>query len=495
MLYRFGFVLSALLTTCSAANACLKDSFPELQRLDVQCRTRTVIDSAFRIIFSADARTHRIAVLAGVTQHSSLSDAANPLTASGNDIDALTKTFSDRLAFDEVIVLKDTAFTRQNLETVFRSYLPTEVMKNVDSQVLFAFSGHGSEFDGVGYLLFADAPKTDLRTYQDTLKGVLSFDDLKSILLPTMKYSHQFLALINSCKSGHFVTDKVGFGERSIQLAGAHAITAGGPKDEVHALENVGTGKGSVFFELIDAALNDTPIMLGTSSMDLPSKNGILTVFDLYSYLNKAISQVENFRVAPTFGMLLEKNPGSQEGGFFFITNRAQAEAALSKNFPQQYRSVMGSTGTEPPTLDETVWSIIDKTGSPEQVEEFIRRFPQSALVIAAKAKLGALPTPSPRSGTQSGKSNGSEISADIKWRVLLPNNSSEDAALSTYRMMQDFAGATTQASFEIARIATNASPTIFRVRSSPLSKDGASELCQEIIVKGHRCLIARDGS
>jgi hypothetical protein len=220
------------------------------------------------------------------------------------------------------------------------------------------------------------------------------------MMLPTIKYARQFLALINSCKSGHFVSDKVGFGERSLSAPGAHAITAGGPEDEVHALGNVGSGKGSVFFELVEAALNSRPLSLGSATIEPPSNDGILSVYQLYSYLESTIPRIENFKVEPQYGMLVDKDPGGAQGGFFFIINRTLADQTIKTKFRPQYEAILGPKSlaekvvTSKPNegqSDRVVWSFLEKTGSADQIREFIKEFPNSEFIPYASGKLASL--------------------------------------------------------------------------------------------------------
>jgi hypothetical protein len=220
-------------------------------------------------------------------------------------------------------------------------------------------------------LLLKDAKSLELTKFEDTLDVTVSFEALKTSLFPTMQFATQFLALMNSCKSGYFVSTKVALGENPMQKPGAHAITVGGPHDTALALGNVGSGKGTVFFELINAALNERDIKLAGTMVPPPGREtGIIGYRELLSYLDTSIGRVVNLEYEPYEGMLLEKNPrGEAEGGFFFVTDPALAEKTLREKFQKEYKEALGASSKtiSPPPVAEAKSSI---TPSPTPAPE-----------------------------------------------------------------------------------------------------------------------------
>jgi len=71
---------------------------------------------------------------------------------------------------------------------------------------------------------------------------------------------------------GYFLDVGTQFGASSLEEKGAHGITAGGAKDAVHAYPNIGTGNGSVFFEMVAAALNSQQVTVGAVNSKVHQK-------------------------------------------------------------------------------------------------------------------------------------------------------------------------------------------------------------------------------
>lgn len=331
------------------AAACLSDDYKE-KGISIACKTDSLSDVIFKTIFGASTKTRQIAVLAGVSEYTNL----GKLKSTEYDINELIKTFRDKLNFDEIIVLKNSNFTKSNLEYIFSKYLPRQLIESKNSRVVFAYSGHGSELDGTGYLLLQNAKSLELKKFEDTIDVALSFEVLKAVLLPTINYATQFLALINSCRSGHFAT-KIALGNEPMGRPVASVITAGGPHDTAFAMGNVGSGQGTVFFELVNAALNEHDIKLAGTMVAPPGKgSGIIQYTQLFSYLDESIQKVLDFKSKPEPGMLLEKNSRDEpEGAFFFVTDRELAAKTLSEKFPKEYKEALGTSSTPAPPAAE----------------------------------------------------------------------------------------------------------------------------------------------
>jgi hypothetical protein len=308
-------------------------------------------------VFGELSKPRQIAVIAGVSRYSNLPRELQ-LPPADYDIESLSRLLIDRLSFDEVIVLKDKDFNRANIEYVFGIYLPGLLTENEKSRVLFAYSGHGADYQDAGYLFYEDT-KTAPRKYED-LSSALDMNVLKAMLQPTMHKAQQFLALINACNGGYFLTDAgFSFGSSYFEERGAHAITAGGADDSVHALPNVGSGQGSVFFEMVSAALSATGATVNAKKFEDPAKDGLLNVTQLASFLVDTVQVIENYKIKPRMGSIASTAAGKQ-GEFFFVTDREKAKAALTSQFPSGAARVFGTVtggsrfegGFSPPPAD-----------------------------------------------------------------------------------------------------------------------------------------------
>jgi hypothetical protein len=326
----------------SSANACLPDSY---KRIRTHCVEGTSFDRLLSIVFTDTAKPRQIAILAGVSKYPNLSRTLQ-LPAAANDIEMLRVTLIDKLQFDEIITLQNEDFNFANLQYVFENYLPDVLRAYPKSRVLFAFSGRGSDFDDYGYLYFQDTRNILAEKYAD-LTSAINLSSLKIMMGPTIKNAQHFLALINACKGGYFLDVGVQFGANSLEERGAHGITAGSARDAVHAYSNVGSGKGSVFFELVVAALSQRQVIVGGRTFEAPSKDdGILTTTRLADFLATTISIIEDYKISPRMGALMARGPGNQ-GEFFFITNYDLAKTTLGNRFSKNAERVFGTSSTK----------------------------------------------------------------------------------------------------------------------------------------------------
>jgi len=87
--------------------------------------------------------SRRIAVIAAVSAYRN-----ETLEAASDDANNLIKLFRDVLKYDEIYVLLNKQVTPDNLRAIFSRYIPEAAKKNETIAVVFAFSGHGVEFDG-----------------------------------------------------------------------------------------------------------------------------------------------------------------------------------------------------------------------------------------------------------------------------------------------------------------------------------------------------------
>ena len=314
--------------------ACLSQDYSHLSR---HCRPENNYEQIFRVVFGEDSKPRQIAVVAGVSEYPNLPESDRKLEPSANDIEMLTDALQNKLEFDEIIVLENQYFNSNNLEYIFKVYLPSQFEKHKKSRVLFAFSGHGDDFKDSGYLFLPKTKTITINSYEDT-QDAIDLDSIKVILKPTIATSHQFLALINSCNGGHFLSENVTFGSKTLEEAGVHAITAGRKGENVYARSRE---EGSIFFELIVSALLDEELKLddGTELGNAARDDGILTAYELATFVKSGVNRMHDYKVSPQIGRLTRNH---LEGEFFFITNFEKSKKALESSYPEQFKKVFG---------------------------------------------------------------------------------------------------------------------------------------------------------
>ncbi len=253
-------------------------------------------------------RSH--ALIAGVSNYPEIPEQLPPARA---DIEKIETWLRNSGHFDEIVVLHNNSFNVANLNYFLREYFPQRLQTFPKSRFLFAFSGHGIQQGRSSYLL---TPKS--RTFKDTARAI-DMRELRVKLDKTLEAAYQSLVLINSCYSGAFVTDR-SFGERSYipQGPGAHAITAGRANERVFADSNFGTG--SYFFETILSGLQGRADLLPRHP-EGASGNGVISITELFTYLDEVIGNRYGTQVNPIFADL---DPRGSQGGFFFFTPDAE---------------------------------------------------------------------------------------------------------------------------------------------------------------------------
>jgi hypothetical protein len=313
---------------------------PEEKRIVRYCRDQPPLARLFNVVWP-DSTPYQVAVVAGVARYPNLPE-REQLPPVNHDVDTLRKMLIDKFEFDEVIVLKDQDFSLDNLRYIFSNYIPGQLQAQRSSQVLFAYSGHGADYRGTGYLFFSNTTTIDPHSPSD-LAHALDMDELKVIMKNTVRASTHFLALLNSCKGGYFVEGgQFTFGGDALSARGAHGITAGGRENYVHAKSNVGSGQGSVFFEMLFAALGGERTILNGIVFENPALNdGILDTVSLSNFLHNTVRTIENYTFGPQMGRL-DRGTGRGEGYFFFITNQDKAKRALQSRFPESWSRVFG---------------------------------------------------------------------------------------------------------------------------------------------------------
>src|ERR1041385_4813218 len=327
------------------ALACLPPDDPFF----VTCQAETTWSRLFRVVFGPQTKPRRIAVIMSISKYDQLTDHPKVLDAARADSEMLIKTLMS-LKYDEIIKISDEYFTEQHLERIFERYLPAMLIEQKTSQLLITFSGHGNEFENEGYILLPKGTRLNINTFADTWNGWLRMSKLKDILYSSIKYAHQSLFLLNSCKSGHFVR-KADYGPDRLSGPTAQVITAGGPRDLVSARGDIGDHGGSIFFEIVNAAMANTPLRTPLGPIAPPGGDGILTFPTLFSFLHDTTLKVTNRAIAPIPGIFMIKaRPPEIEGGFFLITDEERAKKYLATQYPDNYRSLFGAGDADRPS-------------------------------------------------------------------------------------------------------------------------------------------------
>jgi hypothetical protein len=329
------------LATIGPASACGPTKF----NITSYCQSQSSLSRLLSVVWP-DSTPYQVAVIGGIAHYPNLPK-AQQLPPVDYDVDTLSTILRTKLNFDEVIVLKGKDFSRANLTYLFKEYIPGQLQGRKNSQVLFAYSGHGADYRDTGYLFFSDTTTIDPHNYAD-LDKAMDMEELKVLMKSTIREATHFLALLNSCKGGYFVEGgSFTFGAGALEARGAHGITAGGRENYVHAKPNVGSGKGSVFFEMVFAALNGSGVNLnGVNFTDPAAENGILNAIKLANFLYSTIEKIEDYRFGPQMGRLYPASQG--EGYFFFVTNEAKATKALRETYPKSYAKAYGTPPDDP---------------------------------------------------------------------------------------------------------------------------------------------------
>ena len=272
------------------------------------------------------------ALIAGVSHYPNMPPTDRDLRPGAEDIAKLQKYLRDEEFFDEIVVLKDQNMNLDNLAFFLQSYFPERLKKFPKSRFLFAYSGHGMEEDGNGYLLTNAAHTLSDRGNSVALKLV------RDLIEEDVDAAFHVLVLINACHSGTFL--KRSFGGNSHLLSrnpGAHAITAGGSSEPTWSDPTLGTG--SIFFEKFFAGL-DGHADIWPENQDGSRGDGIITVDELATYLKAEVKYETDERQNPLVGDL---SRNGSLGGFFFLNRRRQFEKGLVKEWMPGKASSFGA--------------------------------------------------------------------------------------------------------------------------------------------------------
>ena len=259
------------------------------------------------------------ALLAGVSKYLNMPRGQRTLQPAAEDLRKLQAYLQEVEFFDEIVVLKNKDMTLDNLTYFLQGYFPERLRQFPKSRFLFAYSGHGVNEAGHGYLLQYNASAFD------DFGRSIDLESLRSQFYRIIHFGHHVLVLINACHSGSFL--KRGFGEHRFvpKHPGAHAITAGGSNEIAWHDPNVGAG--SVFFEKFLAGLN------GQADGFPPGGDGVVTVNELAAYLRQEVQISTEHHQNPQAGDI---SPDGSRGGFFLLNRGRMVDENLMQPWPPQ---------------------------------------------------------------------------------------------------------------------------------------------------------------
>ena len=278
-----------------------------------------------------------VALIAGVYHYPNLTD--NLLVPAAVDIGKMKSYLKDYEFFDEIIVLENEAVTLENLQYFFQDYIPRRVAAP-KSRFLFAYSGHGMESGGKGYLLTSQA-----RNLQDRGRSI-NLATVKVFVDEVVRDAHHTLVLLNACYGGVFLRRAFGGNSWIPRHPGAHAITAGAARELTWA--SGGLGKGSDFFEKLFAGLDGRADTQPIARAGRPAGDGLITAAELFAYIKTEIQLLSDQRQNPQMGDISEDQ---SLGGFFFLNRRRQVEGGVVPEWKPTVR--MGAPRELPPTFTE----------------------------------------------------------------------------------------------------------------------------------------------
>jgi hypothetical protein len=246
------------------------------------------------------------ALVAGISHYPHLPDDKQQLPQARVDVEGLVKFITSSEYFDEIVVLEDEHVTLDNLNYFLQVYFPDRMGEyEQNSRFLFAYSGHGFDFGGDGYLL------TSLAESMDDRQHSIDLAQLKVAVEKSVAKSLNALVLINSCQGGAFL-ERIAFGEKPLAIPkiGAHAITAGAKGQFTYGAR--ADGRGSYFFEAVLNGLN------GDADT---RQQGLVSADQLFTYVRHEVQQDTKGDQDPEIGDL---EPHTSQGAFFFVLPQSQ---------------------------------------------------------------------------------------------------------------------------------------------------------------------------
>jgi TPR repeat protein len=276
---------------------------------------RSFAETALNLIGLTNQEVGRsFALIAGVSSYPNMPLTERQLKPAAIDIKNLQSYLKSYEFFDEIVVLENDDVTTENLEYFLQTYFPNRLQEFPKSRFLFAYSGHGMTEQSRGYLL-----KSTARSLKDKGSSI-NLGVIRQYVDEVVRSGHHVLILLNACYCGSFLKRPFGETRRLIpRNRGAHAITAGGTGEQ--AWHDPEAGEGSLFYE---------KLLAGLDGQADSSRDSVITVDELYSYLKQEVQVATDQEQNPRLGDLLMKG---SKGGFFFL-NRDHTAAVSEPEEP-----------------------------------------------------------------------------------------------------------------------------------------------------------------
>ena len=347
----FVVVLAAIAASANTAMAQAKDQTPPFNgtcpngapaKLEIYCpffiRYNTVeapVPSAVGdfLGITNTSQTRSIGLIIAIDDYPKMS--GNNLLAAKQDGDRLQRFLVEDQQFDEVIVLRNSDASTDNIRYFLEEYLINHAgdYKGPDGQgrarLLIAYSGHGRPET-------PDSQAAFILSAADDLKGSTGIYKMSDFTSDVSKLSSQYfhvLSLVNACFGANVFTSGNTGSAAAPNGPGSFVITAGSPKDEAISLI---PERGSLFFDLIVNGINtgqaDTQsaqYWFSDGAGSVKSGGGLTLTLPLYGYLAGEFFKISNIQrksypqfttiSKPYFGPV---QPGMAQGGFFFVTSK-----------------------------------------------------------------------------------------------------------------------------------------------------------------------------
>ena len=276
-----------------------------------------------RIGLSEESMGRSFALVAGVSDYVGTQ---HDIAPASEDIRKVVSFLREGELFDEIVVLENEDMTFSNLDYFLRVYFPEQLKASPKSRFLFAYSGHGNEESGEGYILLSEAEHLRDKIHSMDM-GVI-----RKLIDHPMREAYHTLILFNACHSGVFLQHTFGDDDLGALIPsepGAHVITASGTSEKAYHDQQVGSG--SIFFEKFLAGVRDKRADIYPSR----TGDGIVQIKELIAYMQQEV-QLARPGQNPRAGDIKE---GRSTGGFYFVhrdravTGQVQQELGPALSF------------------------------------------------------------------------------------------------------------------------------------------------------------------
>jgi hypothetical protein len=322
------------------------------------------------------ARANRFALVIGVDQYDDPGIAR--LGGAANDARAIADALETFCGFppEQVFRLTSDGAERPTRGAILKRLSNLRGVVPRDALLVVAFSGHGIERGGKGYLLAADAQSlNDVALLEDT---AVSTDRMRELIKATGV--RQVIMLVDACRNDpeagrggvdNVMTETFGrafdFGVRNKEVEAFVTLYASAVGEK--AYENRTRGQGYFSEALVEA-------LSGAAA----NPKGEVTLDALLRYVTEAVAK----RTALQFGAAKQQRPFSIVEGY-----RA---SDLVVSVADKAAKAKAARPTAAP--DQAAWAQIANTTNLKELESFVRTFPNSAYVPLALERARALSSP-----------------------------------------------------------------------------------------------------